>query len=138
MDVLQLGVKLLSEKLGTQVDADTASAALSNLLGDGKGGVDLAGIASQMASSGDLGAIVNSWLGDGENSPISAESVQSLLGGEQLSAFASQLGTDSGSAAADLADLLPQLIDKSSSGGSLLDTAGGVNGLLGAAKSFLS
>jgi len=64
--------------------------------------------------------------------------VQTLLGSEQLSAFASQIGTDSGSAAAGLAELLPQLIDKSSAGGSLLEAAGGVDGLLGAAKSFLS
>jgi len=138
MDVLQLGVQLMSEKLGTQIDVDTASTALSSLLGDGQGGIELAGITGRMASSGDFGDILGSWLGDGANSPISAESVQTLLGSEQLSAFASQIGTDSGSAAAGLAELLPQLIDKSSAGGSLLEAAGGVDGLLGAAKSFLS
>lgn len=137
MDVLQLGVQLLSETLGTQVDADTASRALSGLLGDGRGNVDLAGLASKMASSGELGDIVNSWLGDGANSAISAESIQALLGGDQVSGFASQLGTDTNSAAAGLAEILPQLVDKASSGGSLLDAAGSVDGLLGAAKSFL-
>ena len=137
MDVLQLGVQLMSEKLGTQIDVDTASTALSSLLGDGQGGLELAAIAGQMASSGDFGDILGSWLGDGANSPISAESVQTLLGSEQLSAFASQIGTDPGSAAAGLAELLPQLVDKSSAGGSLLEAAGGVDGLLGAAKSFL-
>jgi len=138
MDVLQLGVQLMSEKLGTQIDVDTASTALSSLLGDGQGGIELAGITGRMASTGDFGDILGSWLGDGANSPISAESVQTLLGSEQLSVFASQIGTDSGSAAAGLAELLPQLIDKSSAGGSLLEAAGGVDGLLGAAKSFLS
>ena len=128
MDVLQLGVQLMSEKLGTQIDVDTASTALSSLLGDGQGGIELAGITGRMASTGDFGDILGSWLGDGANSPISAESVQTLLGGEQLSVFASQIGTDSGSAAAGLAELLPQLIDKSSAGGSLLEAAGGVDG----------
>ena len=137
MDILQFGVQLMSEKMGTQIDADTASNALSSLLGDGQGGMELAGIADQMASSSDFSNILGSWLGDGANSPISAESVQALLGSEQLSAFASQIGTDSGSAAAGLAELLPQLVDKSSAGGSFLEAAGGVDGLLGAAKSFL-
>ena len=52
--------------------------------------------------------------------------------------FAASLGTDTGTAASGLADVLPQLMDKASSGGSLLDAAGGVGGLMGAAKSFLS
>jgi hypothetical protein len=34
--------------------------------------------------------------------------------------------------------MLPQLVDKASSGGNLLESAGGLDGLLGAAKSFLS
>jgi uncharacterized protein YidB (DUF937 family) len=99
--------------------------------------VDLAGIVSKMASNGDLGNIVNSWLGDGANSAISAESLLGRLGENQIADFASNLGTDSGSAAATLSEVLPQMIDKSSSGGSLLDAAGGLDGLLGAAKSFL-
>ena len=89
-----------------------------------------------MSSSGDLADIVGSWLGDGANAPISADSVEALLGDEQIASFASKMGMDAKSAAAGLADLLPQLVDKSSSGGSLLDAAGGVDGLLGAAKSL--
>ncbi len=135
MDILKLGAQLLSDTRG--VDSDAAAGALSNLLGDGQGSVDLAGLAIKMMASGDLGGIVNSWLGDGANSPISAESIQSLLGEQRVADFAAQIGTDSGSAAAGLADVLPQLVDRSSSGGSLLDAAGGVEGLLGAAKSFL-
>jgi uncharacterized protein YidB (DUF937 family) len=126
MDVIQMGAQLLSEKLGLQLDSGSIENALSSLLGDGKGGVDLAGLASKMASSGELGGIVSSWLGDGGNSAISAESIMGLL------------GTDTGTAASGLADVLPQLMDKASSGGSLLDAAGGMGGLMGAAKSFLS
>jgi hypothetical protein len=36
-----------------------------------------------------------------------------------------------------MADVLPQLMDKASSGGSLLDSAGGLGSLMGAAQSFL-
>jgi uncharacterized protein YidB (DUF937 family) len=137
MDIVQMGVDLLSKQLGSQTDANSLSNALSGLLGDGQGNIDLAGLAGKMASSGELGNILNSWLGDGANSTITAENLTNLLGDSKISEFASQVGTDSQSAANGLADVLPQLMDKSSSGGSLLDSVGGLDGLLGAASSFL-
>ncbi len=138
MEIVQMGAQLLADKLGLQVDADTIASALSSLLGDGQGNIDLAGLAGKMASSGELGSIVNSWLGDGANSAISADNILGLLGESNVADFASAVGTDAGSAANGLADVLPELVDKSSSGGSLLEAAGGLGGLMGAAKSFLS
>ena len=138
MELNDLCAQLLSEKLGLQVDSEAVGSAMGSLLGDAQGNVDLAGLASKMASSGELGNIVSSWLGDGANSAISPDSIKELLGEGQISDFASQLGTDTNGAAAGLAEILPQIMDKSSSGGSLLDSAGGLGGLMGAAKSFLS
>lgn len=138
MDVLQTGAALLSEKLGIDIDPAAISSALAGLLGDGSGSIDLAGLVGKMTSNGDLGSIVSSWLGDGANAAISPDSIASLFGSDKLSAFAAQLGVDSAAAADGLADVLPQLLDKASSGGSLLDMAGGAEGLLGAAKSFFS
>lgn len=137
MDIVEMGAQLLSDKLGVQVDAATAQSALSSLLGDGQGSIDLAALTSKLASNGDLASVVGSWLGDGSNESISASSVDSLLGHDAIADFASRLGTDSATAADRLSDVLPQMVDKASSGGSLLDAAGGVDGLLGAAKSFL-
>jgi uncharacterized protein YidB (DUF937 family) len=137
MDLLKIGAEMLSEKLGVQVDLDTVAGALSSLLGDGQGNIDLAALTGKLASSGDLASVVGSWLGDGSNSPISASSLESMLGENAVADFASKLGTDPATAAGGLADVLPQLVDKASSGGSLLDAAGGLDGLMGAAKSFL-
>jgi len=137
MDLMQLGTQLLSEKLGLQVDANTVSSALSGLLGDGQGSVDFAGLATKIASSGELGNVLNSWLGDGANQAISPESILSLLGNSNVADFASKVGTDSATAASGLADVLPQVMDKASSGGSLLESVGGLGGLMGAASSFL-
>ncbi len=137
MDLVQLGAQLLGDKLGLQLDSDTIGSALSGLLGDGKGNIDLAGLAGKMASSGDLGGIVSSWLGDGDNAPVSADSLMNILGENKVADFASKLGTDTGTAATGLADILPQLLDKASSGGSLLESAGGLGGLMSAASSFL-
>lgn len=137
MDILEMGAQLLSQKLGLNVDVDTVKSALSGLVGDGEGGIDLASLTSKMMSEGNLGSIVNSWLGDGANTAISAQSIIDLLGEGKLTDFASKLGTDTGSAAEGLSNVLPEMMDKASSGGSLLDSVGGLGGLMGAAKSFL-
>lgn len=137
MDLMQLGTQLLSENLGLQVDANTVSSALSGLLGDGQGNVDFASLATKIASSGELGNVLNSWLGDGANQAISPDSILSLLGNSNVADFASKVGTDSTTAASGLADMLPQVMDKASSGGSLLESVGGLGGLMGAASSFL-
>ena len=137
MDIMQLGTQLLSDKLGLQLDSSTVSSALTGLLGGSGGNIDFAGLATKMASSGELGNIVSSWLGDGANSSISAEGILGMFGNSNVADFASKLGTDTETAAGGLADVLPQLMDKASSGGSLLDSVGGLGGLMGAAKSFL-
>ncbi|MDX1734017.1 MAG: YidB family protein [Halioglobus sp.] len=135
MDIAQLATQLFSEKMG-QEGGEGLTSALSSLLGDGQGGFDLAGLASKMSQNGDLGDIVGSWLGDGENSPISADKLLGLLGEDQVADFASQVGTDPENAANSLAEVLPQVMDQASSGGNLLDSVGGVEGLLGAASSL--
>jgi uncharacterized protein YidB (DUF937 family) len=136
MDFIQLGAQMLSDKLGLEIDTNTISSALTSLLGDSQGNIDFAGLASKMASSGELGGILSSWLGDGANSSITTDSILGLLGNSEVADFADKLGTDHGTAAAGLADVLPQLMDKASSGGSLLESVGSVGGLMSAAKSF--
>lgn len=136
MDIMEMGASLLSQKLGSDIDPNVVASALGGLLANSSGDIDFAGIASKMASSGDLGAIVGSWLGDGANQAISAESINSIFGSDKIAEFAGKLGTDAGTASSGLADVLPQMMDKSSSGGSLLEMAGGASGLLGAAKSL--
>ena len=138
MDILELGAQLLSGGQGAQVDTDAVKSALSGLMGDGSGNLDLAGLASKMTANGDLADVLSSWLGDGANAGISADAVQGLLGEGSIADFASKLGIDTGSAASALADVIPQMMDKASSGGSLLESAGGIDGLIGAAKSLLS
>jgi len=138
VDIIQMGTEVLSKFLGDSVDTGKIAEALTGLLGDGKGGVDIAALASKMASSGELSSVIGSWLGDGANAGISADSITSMLGSSNVADFASKLGVDSSTAASGLSEALPQMMDKFSSGGSLLDSVGGAGGLLGAAKSFLS
>lgn len=66
----------------------------------------------QSFQQGGLGEIVNSWVSTGQNLPISAEQLQSVLGGGRLQDIAAQLGVSPEQAAGSLADLLPQVVDK--------------------------
>ena len=136
MDVLKLGASLLAQKLGSNASEDAVQSALSGLIGNGDK-VDIAGMLGAAQGDSGLAGIAQSWLGDGENSPISAEQVKQMVGGEKLSQAAAQLGTDENSLLSGLQSALPDMVDKGSSGGSLLDSLGGVGGLADAAKKLL-
>ena len=98
--------------------------------------MDVAGLLGNLKENG-LGDVAESWLGDGENQSISADQLKSAIGSEDLTQAAAQLGTDENSLLGGLQAALPQLVDKASSGGSLLDSLGGLGGLGGMAKKFL-
>jgi uncharacterized protein YidB (DUF937 family) len=138
MNILESAVNTLSQQLNKGVDAESTLSALTSVLGqDGKGGLDLSGVVTKMTEQGGLADTVQSWLGDGGNAPINADTVRSLFGDERISEFASKLNIDTDAAASSLSSLLPEVMDKASQGGQLLDSVGGVGGLLDAAKSFL-
>ena len=78
------------------------------LLG-GKGGVN--NLVGQFASGG-LGDIINSWVGTGNNLPVSPEQIKSALGQDKISNLASKLGMDQGALTSQLSNLLPDVVDK--------------------------
>ncbi len=134
MDIMKLGASLLMEKLGGgDGNLDNITSALGSLLSDNDGNLNLGSIVSGLQEKG-LGSVVESWLGDGDNESISTDQVKELFGSEKISEIASQLNTDEGSVLGGLSEALPQILDKSSSGGSLLDSIGGVDGVLNMAK----
>jgi uncharacterized protein YidB (DUF937 family) len=137
MDFLGAGEKLLQSSFGDSVDAGAIKDAVEQLIGDQDGGIDLQGMVSKLSDSG-MGDVVQSWLGDGENSPIDAGSVKSLLGQDKIEAFASKLNIDSGDASEKISDMLPQLIDQFSSGGQLLNSSSMISSLMQKASNFLS
>ena len=133
MDIMKLAQGMLVQKLGGNSDA--VGSALNSLLGQGNT-MDLASLVSGFKDKG-MGDMAESWLGDGKNAPVSVDQLKEVLGGEKIAQAASQLGTDEGSLLSGLQDALPQMVDKASSGGSLLDAVGGVGGLANMAKKFL-
>ncbi len=112
---------------GSNLDQGQLLSALSAL--GGSGGFDLGSIVSGMQSGG-LGNLVQSWLGDGDNEQISGDQVSQLLGSDKVSEFASKLGLSEQEAIGGLKEAMPKMIDQASSGGSLLDSVGGISGAL--------
>lgn len=92
---------------GDQKNNDLLSTVIE-LLG-GKGGVN--NLIGQFASNG-LGDIINSWVGTGNNLPVSPEQIKSALGQDKISNLASKLGMDQGALTSQLSNLLPDVVDK--------------------------
>ena len=134
MDLAKLATQMLMSKLGGSADEGVAASALSSLIGGGDG-INLGDVVQKLqGGGGGLASMAQSWLGDGDNLPISASQVTELLGGDKVQEFASKIGLDQDQASEGLAGMLPDLIDKSSSGGSLLDSIGGLSGVAGIAS----
>ncbi len=133
MDLLQVGAQLLQSKLGSNIQTGDIASALSGLLGGDN--FDIGSLISKIQGNSGLASMAASWLGDGANSAMSGSQVMDIFGKDKVSEFASKLNIDEGTASNGLADMLPQLIDKASSGGSLLESAmgsmGGAGGLMG-------
>ena len=138
MDMMKLATQLLTSKLGGTADGnnDMVENVLGNLLGGASNsGIDLGSIVGNLQNSG-LGDVAKSWLGDGDNAGISSSQIESMLGSDKIQEAAKQLGTDQSDLLRGLQDMLPQVIDKSSSGGNLLDSVGGIGGLASMAGKF--
>lgn len=134
MDILQMGAELLKNSMGDEGNQNTeaVSDVLKKLIGSGDE-FDLAGMVSTIQSGG-LASIASSWLGDGSNEAVSESQVRDVIGGDKIAEAAAQLGTDENTLLAGLSEALPQIVDQSSSGGSLLDAVGGLGGAMDMVK----
>ena len=136
MDFKDLAAQLVKGKIGSARDSGDVRAALDELV-PGNDEFDIGGIVGRFQNSGgDLAGKVSSWLGDGANESISPSQLQDVIGFDKIESFARKLGIGTEEANSMLSEILPQLIDKSSSGGNLLDSVGGVEGLGGLASKF--
>ena len=124
----------MSGDAGSGLDIGSLTSALSGLTGgNDDGGFDIGSLLGNMQSGG-LADVAQSWLGDGDNQPIEDEQVVSMFGADKISDFASQLGLNESEAIGGLRDALPQMVDNASSGGSLLDSIGGIGGAINMAS----
>ncbi len=138
-DLLKMGASSfikskLSGDAGSGLDLGSLTSALSGLTGGGSdGGFDIGSLLGKMQGSG-MAEIAQSWLGDGDNAPVEDSHITEMFGADKISDFASQLGLSQEEAVGGLREALPEMVDKASSGGSLLDSIGGIGGAINMAS----
>ena len=87
--------------------------ALTKMLG-ANGGVQ--GLMAKMSSNG-LGQQVQSWIGTGENKPVSGQQVSQSLDTDSLNKMAQETGTTPEKASEQVAKVLPEMVDKATPDG---------------------
>ena len=108
--------------------------------GGGPGGLGgLIGLVNKFQQGG-LGNIVNSWVGTGQNLPISPDQLGGVLGHDTIASMAGKLGLDRNEVLGQLSQMLPQVVDRltphgqipqgDAAGGGLGDLVGMLGGLL--------
>ena len=107
---------------------------LVGMLGNDKQG-GLGGLLEKFTQAG-MGDAAKSWVGHGENAPISGDQLGQVLGGDMMGELAAKLGMNNGDAAGQLANVLPGLIDKLTPNGQApaggLGNSDALMGMLGA------
>ncbi|WZB74970.1 YidB family protein [Achromobacter insuavis] len=101
---------------GQQGGSASLLPALIEQLGKYPGG--LSGLIASFQQGG-LGEIVASWIGKGQNLPVSADQLGQVLDPGVVNELAAKTGQDTGSVLGPLSSLLPQLIDKATPEGTV-------------------
>jgi len=110
-------MKMLSDPTGRQL-----LGSLLGKMGGGAQGSQLNGLLDQL-STGGLDGQLKSWIGTGQNAPVTGAQVAEALGPQQISEAAASAGVSPEVAAHDLAEVLPQLIDTATPEGQLPQAA---------------
>ena len=133
MGLLDSILGAVSGQSGTSGEAGPLIGVLSGLLAQSGG---LQGLANKFAQSGQ-GNAFQSWVGVGENQPISNNQVQNALGSEQINAIATRMGVDPAMASTFLAEYLPKIVDKLTPAGKIDPNADHQQGLAALLPSLL-
>ena len=104
-----LAKEILSKVSGGGGQNPLLDIALNLITSPNTGG--LQGLIENFKSKG-LEDIISSWVGTGQNQPISKEQIFNVLGKERIQNIAQKMGIPQEEATGGLANLLPEIIDK--------------------------
>lgn len=136
----------LANVLGGMLGGGGGNAAAGGLVGAALGGL-LGGSGGTGGASG-LGALLEqfqragfaeqatSWVGSGQNLPISPEVIGQVFGSDRLSQIARQVGVSEADASAGLAQLLPEVVDRVTPNGQMPDLDQLVASVAGLSRQF--
>jgi uncharacterized protein YidB (DUF937 family) len=106
-----LGAAMGGGQGGGGVQGALLNAVVGMVAGGGQGGGGLGNLISKFTQGG-MGDVMNSWVGQGQNAPISSDQLTNVLGSDTIGNLASQLGLSHGETAGHLSQMLPEIINK--------------------------
>jgi uncharacterized protein YidB (DUF937 family) len=125
MGILDTLTNLLSSPAAKGIEGQLESAVipvvLGEVLGNGNQG-GLSAIVAKLQQAG-FGDQVKSWIGNGQNIPITADELQQVLGSEKVKELAARFNIPVDQLSKILAQQLPTAVDHASPNGSLPHTA---------------
>ncbi len=97
-------------------------------------GGGLGALLEQFSRAG-LGDAAQSWVGTGQNQPVSPDQISQVFGGDTIAQLAQQLGLAPGEVAGQMSQLLPEVVDRLTPSGQIpqgndLAALGNIDGLL--------
>ena len=120
---------------GAGIGADPKAALIQAVLGmlannQSGGFAGLSGLLGNLQNAG-LGQIVESWIGTGQNQPVSGDQLAQALGDDQLSGLAQAAGIPQDDVAGHLAQILPGLVDHLTPNGQMPASGGDLGSEIG-------
>ena len=85
-----------------------------------QGGGGFSGLLGQLRGAG-LGSQVESWIGGGQNQPVSPDQLQNAFGPDQVNSWANQAGMEPHSFLSQLSQHLPHAVDQMTPDGRVPD-----------------
>ncbi len=126
MDILN-GLK---STIGGGGNQNEIVSSIINLIGVQSGGLN--GLVRQFTNKG-MGNLISSWIGTGQNLPISSSQLNDVLSFDTIKNLSSKLGIDENTLTGHLSDLLPKVVDNLTPDGKIPD-----GDILNKGKSLLS
>jgi uncharacterized protein YidB (DUF937 family) len=107
----EMAGKVLGNMLGgggSSGGSNPMVACLLQMINNHPGG--LSGLVQAFQEKG-LGEIASSWVGSGQNLPVSADQIHQVLGSPMVQQFAARCGLNPQEAGSKLAEVLPMIVD---------------------------
>lgn len=120
MGILDMLTSIMASRAAGELETAVIPVVLSEVLGNGSQG-GLSAIVAKLQQAG-FGEEVKSWIGTGQNLPISAQQLQEVLGSDLVKQLASRFGIPADQLSIVLAQVLPTVVDQASPKGTLPHT----------------
>ena len=109
-------IAIVAGMLANSAPGGAGSAAGGGGNGGNGGSGGLGGLLEQFQRSG-LGDVMKSWIGAGQNQPISPDELGGVLGEDMLGKLTQQTGMNQGDLLGQLSQMLPQMVDRATPDG---------------------